>query len=68
MVLDGKSFAWALPLRKLLYLGNEDRNYKNSVVGFTLLAECLSDWPEVVTRRENSVGNYAWCVIFFYFS
>jgi hypothetical protein len=40
MVLDGKSFAWALPLRKLLYLGNEDRNYKNSVVGFTLLAEC----------------------------
>jgi hypothetical protein len=39
MVLDGKSFAWTLPLRKLLYLANEDGNYKNSVVGLTLLAE-----------------------------
>jgi midasin len=42
-----------------LYLGNEDWNSKSSAVVLTSLAECLPDWPEVVTGQDNSVGNYA---------
>ncbi|TVU30479.1 hypothetical protein EJB05_22106, partial [Eragrostis curvula] len=56
--LRWKEFCMDTSIEKAsLYLQNEDRNSKNGVDGFTSLAECLSDWPEVVTGRANSVGS-----------
>ncbi|GJN20773.1 hypothetical protein PR202_gb08191 [Eleusine coracana subsp. coracana] len=58
--LRWKEFCMDTSIEKAsLYLQNEDGNSKSSADGFTSLAECLPDWPEVVTGRENSVGNYA---------
>ncbi|KAF8672677.1 hypothetical protein HU200_049372 [Digitaria exilis] len=41
-----------------LYLPNEDGNPKSSVDGLTTLADCLSNWPEIATGRDHSVGIY----------
>ncbi|RCV42665.1 hypothetical protein SETIT_9G233700v2 [Setaria italica] len=41
-----------------LYLQNEDGNSKSSVDGLTTLADCLSNWPEIATGRDRSVGIY----------
>lgn len=44
-----------------LYVQNEDGNSKSSVDGLTTLADCLSNWPEIATGRDHSVGIYEWC-------
>lgn len=42
-----------------LYLQNEDGSSKSSVNGLTTLAD-MSNWPEIATGRDRSVGIYEW--------
>jgi len=51
-----------------LYLQNEDGNLKSTVDGLTTLADCLSDWPEIATGSDRSIGIYEWCEQFPSFS
>ncbi|CAL4925261.1 unnamed protein product [Urochloa decumbens] len=44
--------------RASLYLQNEDGNSKSSMDGLTTLADCLSNWPEIATGIDRSVGIY----------
>ncbi|XP_062201313.1 midasin-like isoform X2 [Phragmites australis] len=58
--LRWKEFCMDTSLEKAsLYLQKEGCNSRNNVGGLTSLADCLSDWPEVVTGREHSIGSYA---------
>ncbi|PVH31778.1 hypothetical protein PAHAL_9G230700 [Panicum hallii] len=57
--LRWKEFCIDTSLEKAsLYLQNEDGNSKSTVDGLTTLADCLSDWPEIATGSDRSIGIY----------